>query len=1020
MNNCSYFIYILIALVPFQINGQVSEYDQLSHEYQKLTHRYVHNVVKDNQGFLWVGTSDGLNRFDGEMNIHFKKSFDAPYHISQRTIKTMLIHESGRIIILYSENQTYFDVLTPETFALEQLKLDRFFTHDEKIVDIQQKRDGTITCITSNLGSSQLYNISKDLTPILEFSFTHNGRKSLAYRETENSGWLVLDNGKILELGVQGEIKRSFFAPEHRKEFTEKSSFLNFVDKQPNGQLWFSFEKTPGIYLLRENDLKPLLNEEIGYTDQIFKWIERDLEDNRLMYAGSSFDNTSTLLRKDHKTGEIENISENYISRNEATCAFGENFYSGFYLGTVDGLKLIAFKPTYFKSSFQRQVALGQWGTSVRGIVKTDKGELFVAREIDDWFKMDQNATNGDIDTIPILPGFANRLDKLRCSRELISHANKIYGSVHTPDDTYRFLIYNQLTGQKDSIGVGHHIQTIEKIDEQILIGCGEYGSNGALYIYDLKSSKITQFLQKNGENPFKEYFIQAIIKVGDQIWAGGYGGIFTLNLQENTIEHLSKTNKKLFPNSELVITDFLLHSDGRLFVGYIDYGVDIINFATNSKINYSVRDGLAQEHVAQIVEDNNSDVWISTFNGLSKFENKTNEFTNFHEEDGISHNEFNRFSSYKDNDGKIYFGGLNGVVSFFPEDIVPISNKPNILLKYLRYFNSNGEEKQYIGSFKSPIGLNIPAEFRTVNIGFSLDNYFDNNGNHFEYQIKDTLSDSWNILEQRNELALDFLPAGNYPIFIRGKDRSGNISENYLQIKLNVLQYFYESIWFYLGLAILAGLIAFMFFRSRFQQHLKLIEVRQDISRDLHDEVGSLLTGMAMKSDLLSRRVDELVKPDVVKLSKMGRDAVRQMRDIVWSIDNKKNTIGDLTDRIHEFTSEVLNDSNINYQLDVINFAPSSVLSEGIRKNVYLIIREAVNNVLKHSNANKCIIKLEKERNNFKVEIKDNGHVDETKIKKSGLGLLNLKERAKSIRAQLKIDHTDGYSINLEIPLNQ
>ena len=195
--------------------------------------------------------------------------------------------------------------------------------------------------------------------------------------------------------------------------------------------------------------------------------------------------------------------------------------------------------------------------------------------------------------------------------------------------------------------------------------------------------------------------------------------------------------------------------------------------------------------------------------------------------------------------------------------------------------------------------------------------------------------------------------------------------------------------------------------------------QLRTKISADLHDDVGSVLTGLAMQTDLIERKVPEKHKEQLQKVSSLSRAAMLQMRDAVWSMDARKDNWGSLIDRIKEFASENLNTKDITYDVSTTGINATQDLPGAIRQNLYLITKEAIANILKHSTASQVVMALHKSKSAILLSIQDNGVTEMNGLTPSGLGLSNMEKRATQLDGKISFDHSNGFLIKVEIPYN-
>ncbi|HFB99854.1 MAG TPA: hypothetical protein ENJ53_03520, partial [Phaeodactylibacter sp.] len=186
-------------------------------------------------------------------------------------------------------------------------------------------------------------------------------------------------------------------------------------------------------------------------------------------------------------------------------------------------------------------------------------------------------------------------------------------------------------------------------------------------------------------------------------------------------------------------------------------------------------------------------------------------------------------------------------------------------------------------------------------------------------------------------------------------------------------------------------------------RRKVELERLRIKISSDLHDDVGSILSGLAMQAEILQHTDCENQGERLIRLSELSRNAMSRMRDAVWAMDARKDKWENLQDRMREFAAEMLGEKGLAYQIDFQDINLKDQLLPEIRQNLYLIFKEAVTNVVKHSNATKVITTLKNTDSGFEMMIKDNGVLDDKEFQHSGLGLNNIKMRAKQIQASLE-----------------
>ena len=217
----------------------------------------------------------------------------------------------------------------------------------------------------------------------------------------------------------------------------------------------------------------------------------------------------------------------------------------------------------------------------------------------------------------------------------------------------------------------------------------------------------------------------------------------------------------------------------------------------------------------------------------------------------------------------------------------------------------------------------------------------------------------------------------------------------------------------------ILAGFLAHMRLKSnKLKEKLHLEQLRTKISKNLHDDVGTLLAGISYQAQTLefddSGNKTELIE-NIVKKS---AEAKTLMRDMVWAMDARKDSFTDLEYKMKDFLSDMLANSTIDYQFQNNITSEFKGLASDLKHGVYLIFKESISNIIKHSDADNLLIRLSLENKMLCLLIKDDG--SEKVIKKSGQGLQNMAERAKELGGSYQFHFENGYRTDVKLPVEK
>jgi len=270
--------------------------------------------------------------------------------------------------------------------------------------------------------------------------------------------------------------------------------------------------------------------------------------------------------------------------------------------------------------------------------------------------------------------------------------------------------------------------------------------------------------------------------------------------------------------------------------------------------------------------------------------------------------------------------------------------------------------------------------------------------------------------LEKTNEITFTHLPPGEYILEIMYLTDIDKAIIKGFEILIIVKQIYYKKWWFILALVCLLLLILLCIRKYELFHIKKMEELKLKISRDLHDELGSTLTGIAIKSDLILEKISPSTKQEfLTEISEQSRLAVDALSDIVWVIDSRNNSLQNLSERMESVMYQFLTPLNIVFTLKSLQKKKPLIINQDHRQHVFLIFKEAITNILKHSNATIVYVSFTLDKNILKLTIKDNG----TKISDeyrtlNGNGIKNMKLRAEKINGKIQFIYDKGFTVEL------
>lgn len=548
---------------------------------------------------------------------------------------------------------------------------------------------------------------------------------------------------------------------------------------------------------------------------------------------------------------------------------------------------------------------------------------------------------------------------------------------------------------------------TIIPIKDNLCISYFEHkfyiGNVHNLYIFEKSTNQYSKFTDAFGNCSFESQQIWDLCKVGNELYVGSWSGLY--KIRNNKVE---KINAEFL---DLPINDLHYDNNGYLWIGTNGYGLVQYNLRNKTSKLYSRHHGLSCNTVSNVFQDKEKNIWISSFYGLNYFDQKNQTFINYYKKDGLSTDELNRKSYLVQDDGQIIVGGLNEFNIFDPKELLQNNEAVRILL--LRAEVNSRKDKIAMIDLER---IKFSSEGEQLNLVFALNNFFDKSGHKYYYRIVGLIED-WQFLGNKQTLTLMNLPPGDYIVEIKGAQKNGQFSENALKLPISVSAVFYKTAWFIILSSLMVVFIIYYFFQLRMRQVKKMSVLRTKLASDLHDEVGGNLVQIAMLTENL-RYSEENEQEEVQnKIADISRNAVRTMRDVIWSVDSRNDTLENVLLKMKEYAHEILSHTGKNYDFQFIGIDTAQKLSVELRQNIYLLFKEGINNIAKHSNCKNVHISINQKKGKLIMEIHDDGTWIEPMEPKTGQGLENMKMRAKFLKGELEINKTDGFTVKLTIP---
>jgi signal transduction histidine kinase len=441
--------------------------------------------------------------------------------------------------------------------------------------------------------------------------------------------------------------------------------------------------------------------------------------------------------------------------------------------------------------------------------------------------------------------------------------------------------------------------------------------------------------------------------------------------------------------------------------------GKGLIHFnpQLNKSIVWDEKNGLSNSYVYGSLEDEKNNLWISTNGGLCYLNASTNHIDNYTFQDGLQSNEFNTQAFYKSSTNNFYFGGIRGFNWFKSSFINRQQFKPAAAITGFEINDSIfKKDSNYIFNRK----VTVPYNRNYFNFHFAALEYTRPQANRVKYMLQGW--DAGWIVSENRPVRYANLPPGKYTLRLKVSNSAGVWSDEekvFLWIKAPL----WKQPWFIVIIAflLLMGIIYFTWLLSQVKakRKLQLLEKqiavqaeRNRISADMHDEIGSGITHIALLSELVQaqRKSEYEIVKDLQTISVSARNLVQTMGEIIWALNPQNDTLENLLAYIREHSQQYFEPFKMQLSILFPDEVPLVKLTNEQRRNLYLVTKELLHNAMKHSAATNVELQIVFNKNRCSFTVADNGiGMDVNNVKPHRNGISNLKKRMADIGGSIE-----------------
>lgn len=942
-----------------------------------LRQSMVSDVIQDNNGMMWMVTGDGLHCFDGREFRVYRVPFDGAFNHSDNLMRKLIINAPGELVIESTSSLLSFNT-TNATFRIIYRKQGS----NPILLKVKVKGKSTAWLDDQKLcliDQGKLIPVKMEFSGITQLPPHFSPTRSVIVNENEI---LLSNESGIIVLNPQNDHKQTSY----------KGQWVSIPDcqsiaKNSKGQVFilaggkiYHYSGNASLKKIFDTRLFDNLNFFIDSNDNF--WLSGKTINKVYLYKNGKLNKINLCEHAGRHTDTIAPVIR----------AVYEDKYHNIWLGTDgDGILLYSPGQVQFNRADIGFTRCLEWfdghlwaGTFNNGIWKLSP-DLSITERI-----RPTHFTN-DIYFLDMARDPFGRLWIIsRRGLEVIDRTGSVVLSKKLPCTIANFFV--------PSPGI------MALVYDTHLIMFKTSAGNPEIISHERFTSMVT-YLNR-----------------GDYYWLGNQFGIYRIRKSLGYRPSVfSNAGSYIFKNQ----VNHLLFHDGKIWAA-TGNGIELFNENGQLLPLPEFLIPLNEEMIYALQADISGRIWFTGNRGMACIDEKKKQIVYFSSANNLQSLEFNNNASCLSPDGSIYFGGIRGINGFNPRQYVMDKKVPEVRLSYLMVADS------VLAKGIPATGIKLDLNRRSPNISgkvFSPD-YTSIENQQFSFYLEGFHLE-WG--KPSNDAGFNFrdLPPGEYRLLAKYSDAYGNWSVPVEILSVTLNPPFWKTWWFLvLMVSVIAAFTAFtvkrinsLRYRKRIlaleQQHA-IEKERLRISKDMHDEVGASLTRISILSELARKQGGEPEKTEQVigQISEIAGNVVDEMSEIIWAMNPRNDTLDGFAAYSRRYASSYLETAGIGINFHFTDPMPPLHMNAEIRRNLFLVIKEALHNVVKHAKANQVKLSIILDNKQLSITLIDDGLGMDHTHHSGGNGLINMKKRLDDIGGSFEIESHPGKGTAIKLKI--
>ncbi len=805
--------------------------------------------LQDKAGFLWFGTRNGLNRYDGKNSLLFNRQRN---NLQDNKVVQLAKDDAGNLFIEYGSTGFQLttngkvDVMNPVTQEVKTLTaaFPKLPFKEQDVYWISNDGTDQIDFLTAHPSRLWQYTFKKGFTLRYEMKDwdSPGATSTLDYRAT----------GPFCMFGIGKTLLKIF--NQSTQYLVKKDTVIAFTQKDALRSLPLGFNNRHDLLITYTTTTQPYkfnIGMITGRGESKFpadvKGFNTDSIKGKYWYqAANSTDGASSILYIGtdglylwNETAFLKIVSKPEIKSFENLFLyklFPDNF-GNLWLCTSLGVLQLKIEKNRFTQYFTSRQQSVEKNNQARGIYADETGRV-VANTWTHTFQQQDNKIRYISD------------DEYKYA--LINHHSSLYCGGYS---LYRYDDKNN-TLSKYADGRRDEIWSLFSLNDSLLL----LGRTNGFSLFNPNSKKFDSLRYASKNVPEAKFVYRFFKDKAGTIWAVAENGLYKIiaGHQSSGNRKWSVINYQSSIIGRLSLLDAYADDNGTFWLATNGDGLYRWDTKTNLFQQFNISSGFPSDVLYRIEPDEFDNLWISSDYGLIRFNKKTFSVNTYTTADGIANNEFNRTSSFKAKDGRLFFGGLDGIIAFNPKDFTADPNSSNMPLRIIAFNQFIGSQSKLVNKttelLSSPQIILAPND-RFFTLEFQLLDFAKDEMHHYAYKITGVDKD-WNYINE-NSVHISGLPYGKFILRVKAQNREGGWAKSELNIPLLVIKPFYLEWWFIALVVLLLIIAVYLIIKSRTEQ---LAADKNKLEQTVGERTMQLKQSLSEQAELLSEK-DVLMK---------------------------------------------------------------------------------------------------------------------------------------------------------------